>query len=227
VALPEEGIELRHAGVACPILVMGAYVPETAAICCRYDLAATMASAEQIDRAEGDVPSGHRLKVHLKVDSGMGRLGVLPAEALACGKLIATGERLELEGLYSHLATADDLDSPYVGEQRATFDAVIRAFDREAMLPPHRHLLNSSGLLHHDVGATTLARVGLGLYGVYPTQTARDIVDLKPALSFKTRVVSMKRVPAATPVSYGRTYVTSKETTLASLPAFSATRRAY
>lgn len=220
VALVEEGIELRRAGIAAPILVMGAYVPGAACAYIEHDLEATVSDVEQLrSLTAGALERGpRRVKVHLKVDTGMGRLGVLPEEAVALAEEAAGSEAVELRGVYSHLATGDEEEGAYARAQIARFEQVLDRLRARGIEPPVRHLLNTGGLLQHDSGSTNFARVGLGLYGLYPSKHLRRLVKLRPALSWKCRVATVKRVPAGTPVSYGRTYVTAKATSLATIP---------
>lgn len=219
VALVEEGIELRRAGIAAPILVMGAYVPGTAAAYSEYGLEATVSDFEQLRFLAAAAELGHSpVMVHLKVDTGMGRLGVLPGEAVALAEEAARSQGVELRGVYSHLATADEEEGAYARTQIALFEQVLECLRSRGIEPPVRHVLNTGGLLQHSAGSTNFARVGLGLYGLYPSEHLRKYVKLRPALSWKCRVAAVKRVPAGTPVSYGRTYVTAKETGLATIP---------
>jgi len=217
VALPEEGAALREAGVEAPILVMGAYVPGTLEVYQRYSLMATVGDFRQL-RALANQATGRAVQVQLKVDTGMGRLGVLPQDALALAKEAYEARCIEVTGVYSHLATADEPDPSFAMEQIAVFEGVIGTLERHGIAPPMRHILNTAGLLRFDAKNTTMARAGLALYGLYPAPEFRPQLRLRPALTWKTRVASVKRVPAGMGVSYGQTYRTAKETTLATIP---------
>ncbi|MFO7318508.1 MAG: alanine racemase [Limnochordia bacterium] len=216
VALPEEGAALREGGIEAPILVMGAYVPGTAEVYRRYRLTATVSGFQQLRAVAREAAAGP-VQVQLKVDTGMGRLGVLPEQALALAQEARAAGGVEVTGIYSHLATADD-DLQFARAQMEAFDAIIDALDRRGLLPPQRHILNSAGLIRLDGGRTTMARVGIALYGLYPAPCLKRELRLVPALTWKTRVASVKRVPAGMTVSYGRTYRTASETTLATIP---------
>lgn len=220
VALVEEGIQLRQAGIDAPILVMGAYVPGTACAYVEYGLEATVSDVGQVRSLAFDLAalglSG--VKVHLKVDTGMGRLGVLPHEAAALAGEARASRGIEVHGIYSHLATGDEEDGSFARLQLERFEEVLARLRQFGIEPPVRHVLNTGGLLQHDPGSTNFARVGLALYGLYPSPHLRRYVQLRPALSWKSRVATVKRVPAGTPVSYGRSYVTSAETVLATIP---------
>lgn len=220
VALVEEGIQLRQAGIVAPILVMGAYVPGTARAYAEHRLEATVSDVEQArslaaDAAAGGLPP---VKVHLKVDTGMGRLGVLPAEAVDLAEEVKARGGMEIHGIYSHLATGDEEDGEYARRQIEQFESVLEKLKERGIHPPVRHVLNTGGLLQHPSGSTNFARVGLALYGLYPSRHLRDRLPLRPALAWRSRVATVKRVPAGTPVSYGRTYVTSAPSNLATIP---------
>lgn len=223
VATVEEGISLRQGEIDAPILVMGAYVPGTWDAYVDYDLTATIAGVDQIDALAREHTGGARpVTVHLKVDTGMGRLGVLAADAVELVRKAWQTPSLVVEGIYSHLARADDPDRRLAEKQIQQFDAILSALAAAHILPKYRHILNSAGLLRHPAGQTNMARVGLALFGLYPVRNVEpdpsQTVALKPAMSWKSRVATVKRVPAGTGVSYGHTYQTLSETTLVTIP---------
>lgn len=219
VALVEEGIALRAGGVSAPILVMGAFIPGSASAYAKYDLEVTVTHPEQAAALAREAAAlGATLRVHVKVDTGMGRLGVLPADALALAQRVASTDNLSLVGVYSHLATAESEDTTYARGQLASFEKVLACLAQHGLRPPQRHILNSAGLMQHEPGTTTHARVGLALYGLSPSDTLRQRISLQPAMSFRTRVSSVKDVPAGTCVSYGGRYRTARPTRLATLP---------
>lgn len=219
VALVEEGVALRAGGITAPILVMGAYIPGTAAVYAERDLEVTVTHPQQAESLAREAAAlGAVLRVHIKVDTGMGRLGVLPADALALAQRIVEAGTLRLVGVYSHLATAESRDTAYARRQLATFEQVLARLAQHGILPAQRHILNSAGLLQHEPGTTTHARVGLALYGLYPADWLRPRIALQPAMRFRTRVSSVKDVPAGTYVSYGGRYCTARPTRLATLP---------
>ena len=161
--------------------------------------------------------AGH-VELQLKVDTGMGRLGVLPQDAFALVQEASAAVDISVAGVYSHLATADDPDPTFAKKQIEAFEEILAELDAYGILPPMRHILNTAGFLRFDAGRTTMARVGLGLYGLYPAEQLKDKIDLKPAMTWKTRVATVKRVPPGMGVSYGQIYRTAKETTLATIP---------
>lgn len=217
VALPEEGAALREGGIDAPILVMGAYTKGTLEAYCQYSLIATVTDFDQLQSvvAEG---KGRRVEIQLKVDTGMGRLGVLPEDAVRLAQQAYSAPGLQVSGIYSHLATADDPDTSFAQEQMRRFETILGELKRLGLLPPMRHIHNTAGLLQFDAGRTTMARVGIGLYGLYPAEHLRGFVPLEPALSWKTRVATVKTVPAGMGVSYGQVYRTPRTTRLATIP---------
>ena len=217
VALPEEGATLRQGGITAPILVMGAYVPGTLEAYQRFSLMATVTDFDQL-RSIVSESGGGRVELQLKVDTGMGRLGVLPQDAFALVQEASAAVDISVAGVYSHLATADDPDPTFAKKQIEAFEEILAELDAYGILPPMRHILNTAGFLRFDAGRTTMARVGLGLYGLYPPEQLKDKIDLKPAMTWKTRVATVKRVPPGMGVSYGQIYRTAKETTLATIP---------
>ncbi|HEX6970728.1 MAG TPA: alanine racemase [Limnochordia bacterium] len=221
VATPDEGLALARAGIKAPILVLGAFVPGQEEPFCATPLRATVvdrAGAEALSRA--GVRIGRPLPVHLKVDTGMGRLGVPFADAPDLAAEIAALPGIRLEGLYTHLATADEADDSWMREQLSRFARVEEACRRLGAAPRWVHALNSAGLLRVPAKKGQMVRAGLSLYGLFPSEVVAvpDRAPLRPAMSWKARVVSTKRVPAGTGISYGLTYATTRETTIAALP---------
>jgi len=214
VATVEEGLELRDAGMTAPILVMGGVhdIPTLQ----RSALTPVLPSRDAVEAAARlAAPQPAPLRVHLKIDTGMGRLGLAPDEALA---LLRSGwpPNLHLEGVMSHLASADEPDGRETEQQLARFRAFLDAI-RSAGLPvPTAHIANSAAILKYPSSHLDLVRPGLMLYGYAsgPTPSA----DLRPALTWKSRVIQIKKVEKGQPVSYGGTFVASRPSTLAVLP---------
>lgn len=224
VAIPEEGIRLRDDGIKGQILVMGAYVPGTVRVFVERQLDLTVSSLHQVEALVRDLAAfggrsgSDKLRVHVKIDTGMGRLGVHPEEALELAQAVAREPTLELRGLFSHLATGDDEDLSFAKVQLRRFRDVLEALRTNGITAPQTHILNSGGLLQHDPCDTNTCRIGISLYGLYPSPHLKGAVPLRPALSWKTRVVAVKRVARGATVSYGRRYRVDRDTTLAALP---------
>lgn len=220
VATTPEGVALRAAGIRAPILVLGiegAAEPLEALVAA--DLTATVTTRAFAQRlADEAARQQRRVRVHLKVETGMGRLGVLPEEAPALARWIASVSSLELEGVYSHLATADEEDPSYLREQAYRFRAACEAIEAAGVAVPVRHLANTAGLLAAPELRYDMVRVGLGLYGYYPADHLRGRVALRPALRVMAAVAEVRRLPAGSGISYGRTHVLTRPSTVATLP---------
>ena len=226
VARLEEGLQLREAGIEAPILIFGYTSPERARILIDSDLTQTVfshAAAEALSYQAAT--SGDKLRAHIKVDTGMGRLGVLATEAPLERRLhevqsIAGLPGLEIEGLFTHFATADRSDESYALLQLHRFRELIGALDDLGLDIPVKHAANSAALMSLPDSHFDMVRPGIATYGLQPSsERLRDDLDLRPALAWKTRIIHLKQVPAGFGVSYGITYKTAKPTTLATVPA--------
>lgn len=220
VATPTEGQELRRAGIAAPILVVGAFMPGQEEMYIEHRLTVTLASFEGIDAlAQAAQRRGVVVRVHIKVDTGMGRLGFLPDEIPFLVKRLQRYPYIELEGIYSHYACADAPDREEVAAQGQRLQQVVAQVKELGWQPAYVHLSNTAGVLEQLAPPEfNMVRTGIGMYGLYPSATVRRSITLEPALSLHARVATVKRVPAGTGVSYGLTYRTPRETTLCTLP---------
>ncbi len=213
VATVDEGLVLRSAGIEAPVLVMGPVAGFEAADAVRGGLSLSLTSLDAIGplvRA-----GGRRVRVHLKVDTGMTRLGVQPSEvSSALTKLTRAG--LRLEGCYTHLASADEADHAFTREQLNRFEAVVTQVRRrfpDAMI----HAANSAGALAHPRSHYDMVRVGLALYGLYPASQLRARIMLRPAMRLLSRVVRTVRATPGAAVSYGAMYRVLRPTTIATI----------
>ena len=197
VASPEEGSELRQAGIAAPVVVLGALLPGQSDVFCEYRLTAPVASQEAVAEVVSCAQRrGQAIRVHVKVDTGMGRLGFPPEEVPAVVPHWQM-DGVALEGIYSHLACADSEQDDVTPRQVEAFRGVLAACERAGTHPESVHLANTAATLRHiSVPECNLVRVGLGLYGPLSIIHARGCGPLYPALELKTRVTTVKRVPA-------------------------------
>jgi len=224
VAVVDEAVELRAAGVDAPILVLTPPLPDQLDAYAVHDLIAAVADdATARALAAAGARRGRPIPVHLKVDTGMGRLGVLPEQSVALVEAWHDLEGLQLAGIFTHMAAADEEDLTSAREQLARFGAVLSALDRRGLRPPVVHAANSAGAIVLPESRYTMARVGVALYGIAPSpvvaaRAAQLGLELRPALAFRARIVATRRLPAGWPISYGSTYVTPTETTVATLP---------
>lgn len=225
VALVEEGRVLREAGVRGEILVLGGFVEDQAAEIVELGLTATIFHAGHADALnEAARRAGRAAPVHAKIDTGMGRLGFAVDAAPDAVAALARCAFLRLEGLMTHFADADLADPAYAREQVARFDAVTETVRRAGVRIPIRHAANSAAVMAaswRSAGGGPLydaVRPGLMLYGVHPGPAVGSGVDLRPVLSLTTRILLLKRVPPGMPISYGRTFVTRRDSLIAVLP---------
>lgn len=219
VAFVEEGVALREAGIRTPILVLGGIFGPQVARFLAHDLELTVSSIDKLRQVEAAAESlGRRAVVHLKVDTGMERIGV---HAWTAGPFIEAAARsrwCEVAGVYSHLACADDPASGMTALQLERFLEACRHFERIDAPMPMRHLANSGGILHYPDTHLDLVRPGILLYGVLPDAASRATVPVHPALSLVSRVVYFKVVQAGHPVSYGATWAPAADTRVVTVP---------
>jgi len=221
VALLEEGAEVRRAGIELPILVLGTARPAKIALYRRYRLTPTVSSLDELalwrDWAAGESDAQ---PIHLKVDTGMGRLGVAREEVPEALAVIRAHPRLRLAGLLSHFAEADDLESPRNPLQEGRFDEVLALLTREEREGSLVHMANSAAALHRAASRFDLVRLGIAIYGLDPAEKDGNDGngDLRPVMSVRARIVQVREVPAGTPVSYGGRTVTRRRSRIAVVP---------
>ncbi len=215
VANLKEALELREAGMVRPILILTESPTSVMDEVVQNQLTQTVYSFSEAKALSDEAVRRKRTaKVHVKVDTGMGRVGVQPSEAIALVTKILSLPNLEIEGVFTHFAKAEEHQDTFTREQFERFSSLLPRLSNI----PIKHAANSAATLFHPATHLDMVRVGLMIYGLYPKPDADRIINLKPALSFKSRVVYLKRVPAGTPISYGGIYSTNKETTIATLP---------
>ncbi len=220
VAFVEEAIDLRMAGIDTPILLFGYTDSAHFKNLVHYKLTPTVFG---LDTALGfsalAVEKDIVLPLHLKVDTGMGRLGLLPDEASEVAARIMRLPGLKIEGVFTHLATAEDNDETYTNEQLLLFDRIIEKCREKGVVFPLVHAANSAAAINHPSARYNLVRLGLAMYGCYPSSELRGKgIDLLTALTFKSRVVLVKKVPAGSAISYGCTFRADKDSLIATIP---------
>ncbi len=222
VANIEEGIQLRKAGIDAPVLIFGYTSPVHAKKLIEFDLTQTVYSYET-SRAlsEALAAYGKKIKVHIKVDTGMGRLGLLRGiknNSLSEAESISRLPMLELEGIYTHFATADKSDRSYAGKQFEIFIDFLNQLRIAGLEIPVTHAANSAAIINMPETHLDMVRAGISIYGLYTSEEVdRSIIKLKPAMELKTKIIHLKKVPAGFKVSYGTTYETEKPTTIATV----------
>lgn len=221
VAYPEEGAELRESGVTAPILVLGLTPPElndAVEVVVETGLTQTVAEKELPAALNATCPEGKKVPVHIKVDTGMGRIGVRPEDVVEYVSFLKGLDKIEIEGIYTHFPSADEADKKFTRKQIDVFFDLMAELRGRGIEIPKVHMANSGGILAHPKSYLTAVRLGISLYGLYPSGEVERSIPLDPAMSFLTRVRYLKRVPKGTPISYGRTFVTKRETAVATLP---------
>lgn len=220
VARLEEGIFLRKAGITVPILVLGLTLKQQAELLVSYNITPTVCEFEAIERLSDSAVKEDKIsKVHLKVDTGMGRIGIYPNHVLNFVKKVKALKNIEIEGIFTHFSVADEKDKTYTEEQFRKFMGVLAVLEKEKIRIPVKHVGNSATLLDLSHMWLDLVRPGISIYGFYPSREVKKTVKLIPAHSFKTRIVFLKELSAGECISYGRIYTTRKRrTVVASLP---------
>ena len=221
VALLQEAVELREAGFSVPILILG-YTPlEQMELVITNDLRQTIYSLEQAEALSSAAgKAGRKATVHIKVDTGMGRIGFLPKqESIDSIIKIARLPHLEVEGIYTHFAIADAEDKDYSIEQLQYFQWLLDQLAKSGLHISIRHAANSAGLIDLPEAHFDLVRPGLILYGMYPSnEVQKTKLFLRQAMSLKAEVSYVKQVAKGTAISYGCTFVTARHSQIASLP---------
>jgi alanine racemase len=219
VGFLEEAVALRGVGITVPILVMGGIFGDQIPVFLRHGLTLTASSIDklrQIEQVASDL--GVTAKVHLKIDTGMERIGVHYYNAHGLLERASECRHAVVEGVYSHFANADAADLSSARLQLARFHDVLQWYDKQGAAPPIRHIANSGAILQLPESRLDLVRPGILLYGVYPSTEVRRTIAVRPALSWKSRVVYFKVVTPGHPVSYGSTWQTDHNVRVVTVP---------
>jgi alanine racemase len=214
----DEALILRENRIKIPVLNLGAFLKSDVAALVENDITATVTDldlAKRLDAAAGRLKK--KVKVHVKVDTGMGRLGIWHKEADAFIIKLCALKNLSLEGIFTHFPSAD-IDESFTRSQIAVFCSLVDRLEIKGVSIPLKHLANSMAVLGFKDSHLNLVRPGLALYGLHPKEEMLGKVALKSVLAFKTKVVYLKNVDKGMSVSYGRTYIASKKTKIATLP---------
>lgn len=219
VAFVEEGIALRTAGIRTPILVLGGIFGPQVSHYLDHHLEITVSSLDKLRQVEAAAEArGQRAVVHLKIDTGMERIGVHSYSSAAFIEAAAASRWCEIKGVYSHLACADDPASPMTDQQLERFLEACAHFERIGAPMPIRHLANSGGVLHFPETWLDMVRPGIILYGVLPDPASQSTIDLRPVLSLKSQVVYFKVIRDGATVSYGATWRAEHQTRIVTVP---------
>ncbi len=218
VAIPEEGVELRNAGITIPILVLSAIADKQITVCIDYDLTISVPSDEKLMLIDSIArKSNARAKIHIKVDTGMGRIGVHHSRVKKYFSVMKQCLHCDFEGLFSHFAQSD-IDNEKNILQIERFEKVIDEFNNAGFTFPLVHLANSGGILFHPKSHFTMVRAGMILYGLFEGRELSKEIELKPVMSWKTEVVYFKFIEKGIGIGYGHKYVAKQDTRIVTLP---------
>lgn len=224
VALAEEGATLRDAGITAPILLLSEPQGDDMEVAAWFGLRPTIYTAVGVEAAaraaKNAAPHGAPLPVpiHLKIDTGMHRVGAAPEEALLLAEAVAAHDDLVLDGVYTHFAVADAPDDPFTTEQLDRFSVALGELERAGLRPPTVHAANSAAAITRADTRFDLVRIGIALYGIPPAPALADAIELHPVLSLKATVSLVKRVKAGERISYGLRHTFTRDSVVATLP---------
>jgi len=214
----DEGVQLRQAGIAAPILVLGYTPAAQAATIVANRLTPTVNTIEVAEALNAAAAASHPLHIHIKVDTGLTRYGMLPDEVVPFARRLANLPNLRLEGLFTHFASADDADKTSARRQFAIYIETLRQLSKAGFVIPLRHVAASGATLDMPETHLDMVRCGISIYGLYPSRDVSHSIGLRPALRLKARVARLRTLPPGTGVGYGATFVTTRATRIALLP---------
>lgn len=219
VAAVSEVAELRQAGINAPILLLGCTLPEAVGEALDLDARLTLCDLESARHVAATARARKKTAiVHVKVDTGMGRIGMPWTEAPRIVQQIATLDGIYIEGIFTHFASADEADKSFTHHQLELFQKVIASLEEAGLRIPLKHAANSSAILDLPETYLDMVRPGLILYGLHPGAGVSHSVPLKPVLSLKTRIVFLKKIAPGQTVSYNRRFTATRPTRVATLP---------
>ena len=219
VALPQEGIELREAGITKPILVLGILLPKVADLVVKYNLSYAVFDEERLMALNEAALAQHKkAKIHIAVDTGMHRIGLHVSAAGAFAAKAAKLPGIEIEGMFSHFATADDENKEYAAYQYQRFLAANKEIEAQGVHIPIKHIANSAAIAELPQYQLDMARQGITLYGMRPAGITVPYQEYRPAMVVKALVGFVKTLPAGADIGYGRTFTTAKPSVIATVP---------
>ena len=220
IAFLEEGIVLRRKGISAPIHMLGVSAPETEIAVIEHELFPTIFTVESAKRfSEAGNVLGKTVSFHLKLDTGMGRIGVRPEQLPTFLDAVRQLPNLEIEGVFSHFSKADEYDKAYTQKQLQRYNECLKMISEAGFYPQIRYLANSAGTMEIPESHFDMVRIGISLYGLYPSDEVDPArINLRPVMSWKTRIAHLKTLPPGEAVSYGGMFVTQRPTKVATLP---------
>ena len=221
VATLDEALVLRRAGIEKPLLVLGCIFPDQREDMIKHDIRMTLYTEEMArEVSELAVKMGKQAYIHIKLDTGMSRLGfMIEEETVEIIERISRMTNLALEGMYTHFAKADEIDKSFTEKQIKNYVWMKETLAQRGVTFQYYHCSNSAGIIDVPEANMDLVRAGISTYGLYPSEEVhKDNVPLKPAMELISHVAHVKWVEAGTPVSYGGTYITDRKTKIATIP---------
>lgn len=218
VAFLDEALALRQKGIEAPILILGATNPEHAAIAAKNEIALTVFSSDWLHHAEKKLPPSTRLRVHVKCDTGMGRIGITEEDELQrIERILLTSKSFTFEGIFTHFATADQWEPSYYHHQLSQFQHYLQSLETT---PPYIHAANSAAALFHRDSIFNAVRVGIAMYGLSPSDEVKANFPFQrqEAFSLRTKIVHVKKIKAGEKVGYGGSYEAKTDEWIATLP---------
>ncbi len=219
VALAEEGAELRKSNINKEILVLGGVFEGQAGELLEYDLTPAVYTTVQAEAfSQAAVNAGKIMPVHVKIDTGMGRVGITPEDSVDFVLSISRMPGIKVMGLMTHLSDVAEKDKSFAELQVERFEMAMKRLKEEGIEIPLAHASGSAAVIDFAAAHFNMVRPGIMLYGCYPSENMRDLVNLKPVMALKTKIMHIKSVDPGTPISYGRTFYTKKDSIIATLP---------
>ena len=217
VAQFQEAMELRESGIKCPILIFGRLFPDEIPTAIKADFRMSLFGKQDIQWIE-KAPKNQKPKIHVNVDTGMGRIGVLLDNEPDFFDELTRSNHCHWEGLYSHFSTSDESDKDYADLQLKRFRKILSDIKKNSIQPSMIHMANSGAILDIPESYFDAVRPGVTLYGHYPSTETSQSIGLKQVMTLKTSVAHIRKIPAGFSVSYGRRWVAETATTIAVLP---------
>ena len=215
----EEGILLREAGFKCPILVLGPTSASESSLVVYHDLSQAVSTKDFVEELSREaVVLGRTTGVHINIDTGIERVGVHPHEAIDFAKHAIVQPGITVEGVFTHFAEANCPHSQFTERQLKLFRSVIEELERAGIAIPIKHAANSAAIFHFPESHFDMVRPGIAIYGLYPSDESGAMVHLSPAMSFRTQIARLRNVPPGTGLSYDRSFTTTRDSVIATLP---------
>jgi alanine racemase len=219
VARLAEGIELRKSNIKAPILILGLTIKEDMEALLAYNITSAVCDIGDVEfLSKLAVKNNKVAKVHVKVDTGFGRIGVSTENAMSFIRQIKDMKNIQIEGIFTHFAVADEQDKSFTEEQFGKFSSLLETIERAGIRIPLKHVANTATVLDLPHMSLDMVRLGVLLFGLYPSVEVQRTIEVKSALKFKSRIIYLKQVPTGRSISYGRTYTTTANTLVATLP---------